>query len=119
MRMRPHRRSLMVWSSPGSPAGRIGAPAFTPRRPGPIRRWLRTGALLTVIGIARLAHVMQAHWRFALTVTGAPLVVIGVMLPSGWAFLGGLLALLLALLGGAESCCCRAAGQMTGARWQG
>src|SRR5580704_14392058 len=101
MRMRSHRRSLMIWSPPGGPANRYGALAFTRRtRPRPIRWWLRTGALLTVIGITRIARAIRAHWRSVFTVTGGLLLVVGFMLSSGGAFVAGLLVL-LALLRGA------------------
>lgn len=118
MRMRSRRRSLMAWSPPGAPADRYGAPAFTRlARPRLIRWWLRTGALLTVIGITRLARAMWAHWRPVCTITGVLLVAIGGMLPSGWAFAAGLLVFLLALLREAEPSHCRTADQMTGVHW--
>jgi hypothetical protein len=120
MRMRAHRRSLMVWGPPGGLAGRYDALALTRReRPRPIRWWLRTGALLTVIGITRIARVMRARWRSVFTVTGGLLLVIGFNLPNGGAFVAGLLVLLLALLREAERSHCRAAAQMTGAHWHG
>jgi hypothetical protein len=72
-----------------------------------------------VVGSARLARVIQARWRPALLVTGALLVVIGVVLPSGWAFVPGLLVLLVAVLTEAEPSPCRAAAQMTAAHWSG
>jgi membrane-bound ClpP family serine protease len=79
---------------------------------------LRSGALLTVMGIVRLARAMRARWRSVLLITGTPLVVIGAMLPSGGAFVLGLLVLLVvALLGGAGRSHCRAADQMTAAHW--
>jgi hypothetical protein len=120
MRMRSHRRSLMVWNPPGSSADRYGAPAFTRlARPRPIRWWLRTGALLTAIGIRRLAGVLRTRWRSGFTVTGALLMVIGVMLPSSWAFVLALPVLLFALLRGPSRSHCRAADQMTAAHWHG
>ena len=120
MRLRAHRRNLMAWSLPGSPADRYGNPAFAKRaRSRPIRRRLRTGALLTVIGMTRLVRALRSRWRSVSTVTGALLVVIGVILPSGGAFLLGLPVLFLALLGGPSRSHCRAADQMTGAHWSG
>lgn len=120
MRMRSHRRSLMVWSPPGGPADRYGALAFTRRaRSSPIRWWLRTGALLTVIGITRIARAMRARWRSVFTVTGGLLLVIGFILPNGGAVVAGLIILLFALLKGAERSHCRAAAQMTAAHWHG
>ena len=120
MRMRSHRRSLMVWSPPGGPADRYGALAFTRRaRPRPIRWWLRTGALLTVIGITRIARAMRTRWRSVFTVSGGLLLVIGFMLPNGGAVVVGLIVVLFALLRGAERSHCRAAAQMTAAHWHG
>jgi hypothetical protein len=118
MKIRSHRRSLMVWSPSGGPADRYGVPAVTRlARPRRIRWWFRTGALLAVIGITRLARTMRARWGSVFLVIGVPLVIVGVMLPSGAAFVSGLLALLVALLRGAEPGHCRAANQMTGAHW--
>jgi hypothetical protein len=118
MRMRSQRRSLMAWSPSGGRADRSGVPAFTrlaqPRR---IRWWFRTGALLAVIGITRLARGMRARWRSAFFVTGAALLVVGVILPSGAAVVPGLVVLLVALLKGAGPSHCRAAAQMTGVHW--
>jgi hypothetical protein len=120
MRMRSHRRSLMVGSPPGGPADRYGAVACTRRaRPRPIRWWLRTGTLLTVIGITRIARVLRARWRSVFAVTGALLLVIGFMLPNGGAVVAGLIIALFALLRGAERSHCRAAAQMTAAHWHG
>jgi hypothetical protein len=118
MRMRPHRRSLMVWSPSGGPVDRYGVPAVTRlARPKRIRWWFRTGGLLAVIGITWLVRTMRARWRSVFLLTGALLVIVGVMLPSGGAFVPGLLVLLVALLRGAESGHCRAATQMTGTHW--
>ena len=118
MRTRSHRRSLIVWSSPGGRADRYGVPAFTQlARPRRIRWWLRTGALLAVIGITRLARVMRARWRLVFLVMGTALLVAGVLVHSGAAFIPGMLVLLVALLKGEQPSHCRAAAQMTGAHW--
>ena len=118
MRMRSHRRSLMVWSPSGGPLDRHRVPAVTRlARPRRIRWWFRTGALLAVIGTTRLARTMRARWRSVFFVTGAPLVIAGVILPGGGAFVSGLLLLLVAVLTGAAPGHCRAADQMTGAHW--
>jgi hypothetical protein len=118
MGMRSHRRSLMVWSSSGDRADRYG-PASFPRlaRPRRIRWWLRTGALLAVIGITRLARGLRARWRSMFFVTGGALIVAGVVLPSGAAFVPGMLVVLIALLKAAGPSHCRAAAQMTGVHW--
>lgn len=92
MRMLSHRRDLVVWTSSAAP----------PRRPpdrgcarvargGRIRWWLRTGALLTVIGVRRLARIMRAHKREAFLVTGTLLTVMGIALGSMATFCCGML----------------------------
>ncbi len=92
MRMRSHRRNLVVWSSSAAPASRSGDRGCTwLARGGRIRWWLRTGALLTVIGVMRLARIMRARRRYALLLTGTLLTVIGLMLPSGAVFVCGML----------------------------
>ena len=118
MRVRSDRRSLMVWSPSGGRADRYGVPTFTRlARSRRIRWWFRTGALLAIIGITRLARGMRARWRSVFLVTGAALLVVGFILPSGVAFVPGLVVLLVALLKGAEPSHCRAAAHMTGAHW--
>ena len=95
MRMRSHRRNLVEWSEAAAPAGKSGDQRIT--RFGRIRWWLRTGALLTFIGVMRLARIMRVRWRAAFLLSGALLIVIGVVLPSLAAFLFGPLVVLLAM----------------------
>jgi len=96
MRLRPHRRNLVVWSS----SGRYGAQTFTRlARTGRIRRCIRTGALLTVIGLMRLGRPEGTRWRSVLA--GVVLTVVGIMLRSGMGslvFFPGAMFLLSALL---------------------
>jgi hypothetical protein len=97
MRQRSHRRNLVVWSQSAGSAGRYGAPPFTRRRR--IRRWIRTGALLTVVGLMPLARAVRARWRPLLA--GGVLTVVGVMWldgPGGMVLLPGLWLLLSAPL---------------------
>jgi hypothetical protein len=98
MRLRPHRRTLVVWSSHAGP-GRHGLPWFTQvARRRRIRRCIRTGALLTIIGLMRLARAVQADWRFT---AGGVLTLVGVILrssPVGVIMIPGLLFLVVALL---------------------
>ena len=78
-------------------AGRYGAPPFTRRRR--IRRWIRTGALLTVVGLRPLARAVRARWRPLLA--GGVLTAVGVMWldgPGGMVLLPGLWLLLTAPL---------------------
>jgi hypothetical protein len=118
MRTRSHRRSLMIRTPSGGRTDGYGVPAFTRfARPRPIRWWLRTGALLAVIGITRLARTTRARWRSMFLVAGALLVIIGVTLSSAGAFVPGLLVLLVGLAGGEGRSHCRTADQMTGAHW--
>src|SRR2546429_1839777 len=76
MRQRTHRRNLVVWRQSAGSVGRYGAPPFTRRRR--IRRWIRTGALLTVVGLMPLARAVRARWRPLLA--GGVLTAVGVML---------------------------------------
>lgn len=75
MRLRSHRRNLVVWSQAGNSAGRSGAPPFPRTRR--IRRWIRTGALLTIVGLVPLARAGRARWWLLLAV--GVLTVVGVM----------------------------------------
>ena len=97
MRLRSHRRNLVVWSQSAGSVGRDGAPPFTRTRR--IRRWIRTGGLLTVIGLMPLARAMWARWRPLLA--GGVLTVAGVVWldgPGGMVLLPGLWFLLTAPL---------------------
>lgn len=100
MRLRAHRRNLVVWSSSAGPAGRDDAPAFIRAgHTGRTQRLLRTGALLTVISLMGLVGVIRPRWRPLLA--GLVLTVAGVMLRgSAWGavLLPGLLLLLSAPL---------------------
>ena len=105
MRLRPHRPSLVVWSSSAVPAGEsggLGSPKGTrPTRARRIRWWLRTGALLMVIGVLRLARTARTRWEPVSLFAGALLTMAGFMLPAAaGAFFPGLLGLIVALLKG-------------------
>ena len=60
MRLRSHRRNLVVWSQSASSVDRSGAPPFIRTRR--IRKWIRTGALLTIVGLMPLARAGRARW---------------------------------------------------------
>ena len=100
MRLRAHRRNLVVWSPPGGQAGRYGLPGATRlARTRRIRRGIRVGALVAVIGLMRLARYVRPRWRPLLA--GAVLTAAGVMIRSAeWSLvaLPGLWFLLYALL---------------------
>jgi hypothetical protein len=101
MRMRPHRRILIVGSpraiAPGNYAGLARA------RPGWVRRArrrLRIGALLTVIGVLRFARAMQSRWEPLCLLAGVLLMVGGYFLPVIGLFFPGLLVVTVTLLKG-------------------
>ena len=98
MRLRPHRRTLVVWRSQAG-QDRYGLPWFTQvARPRRIRRGIRTGVLLTIIGLRRLARAVPADWRLA---AGVVLTAVGVSLrsgPAGVVMIPGLLFLVVAIL---------------------
>lgn len=99
MRLRPRRRKLVIWSSSGVPGG--GSWAWHPARPRRIRWWLRTGALLALVGVMRLARTVRTRWEPVFLVVGATLTVIGFEVPAASvAFLIGLLVMVIALLRG-------------------
>ena len=101
MGLRSRRRNPVVWTSSGGPAGllRFGRPRLSRRHR--LRWWLRTGALLTVIGVLRLTRRMRARWEPVLLFAGLLLTVSGFALPgAGGIFLLGVLVLIVTLLKG-------------------
>jgi hypothetical protein len=99
MTLRPQRRrNLVVWSQSGGtdPASRATRPARTRR----IRRWIRIGMLLTLLGLSPLARAVRARWKLLLAGTG--LTVAGVILrgsgPGSAMLLPGLMLLMAAPL---------------------
>jgi hypothetical protein len=104
MRLRPHRRNLVVWSSSAAPAGRPGHPGSPrgarPSRGRRLRWWLRISALLMVLGVLRLARTIRNRREPVSLLAGTLLAMVGYMLPSAGAFLLGVLVLIAALLKG-------------------
>jgi len=106
MRLLPHRRNLVVWNQSVGPVGRCCALNVTRvARTGRVRRGIRTGALLTAIGLIRLAHAARTYWR--------PLLAGGVLTAGGFTqhsstgnvvFLPGILLFLLLVLLTSPSC---------------
>jgi hypothetical protein len=97
MRLRPRRRNLVVWRQSAGPAARRGGVRLTPT--GRIPRWMRMGALLTVIGLVGLARGARARWRPLLP--GVAFTAAGAIMhsgPGGVLLLPGMLLLLHALL---------------------
>jgi hypothetical protein len=92
VRIRERRRNLVVWSSGTVPASRSGYRARTqPARARRVRWWLRTGTLLAVIGIMRLAQAVRARRRDALLAAAVLLTVLSFALESEYIFFFGML----------------------------
>ena len=101
MRTRPHRHILVVWSPRAAAAGKYGGlRRMRPTRIRRIRRWLRIGALLTVIGILRFAGALRAHWEPLFLLAGVLLMAGGYLLPVIGIFFPGLLVVTVTLLKG-------------------
>ncbi len=67
-------------------------------------RFVRTGALLTVIGVLRLARMARMRWRISLGLCGALLVVLGHSVFTGSAGgVAGLLGLAVVLVAALKS----------------
>jgi hypothetical protein len=96
-----------VWSSASASAA-VGRSRAGPRRTGArpgrlsrIRWWLRTGALLTILGVLRLARTVRARWEPVCLLAGFLIAVTGFALPAGGGiFILGVLVLIVTLLKG-------------------
>jgi hypothetical protein len=88
VRLRSRRGDLLL-SSLTAPAGT--SPTTRPVRRRRLHWWIRTGALLSIIGIRRLARLARARRRPVLLGIGALVLVIGLMTGSSVAFVLGLL----------------------------
>ena len=120
MILRPHRRDICIFSASASQAIDSGAGRVT--RPGhrrKARRWLRTGALLAVIGITRLACAARIRWQYGILLAGLLLSAVGVALPSGAVLVPGAAVVLFALLPGSEATDRRLAALQAERRWHG
>ncbi len=96
--MRLRRRTMVVWSSSSGRAARHGAQGTTrSARRGRIRWWLRTGALLTIIAVMRLARTAMKYPRPALSLAGTAITMAGISLPGKAVLISGFLVCLLAL----------------------
>lgn len=100
MRLRPHRRNLVVWNQSAGSATRYGAPPSpVPVRTRRIRRWIRVGVLLAIFSLMHPAP--GARTRRLLALAGAALTAVGIMYradPVGVVLLPGLLFLVSAPL---------------------
>ena len=100
MGLRARRRNVVVWRSSRARGGRYSLMACPrPASVRPLRRLLRIGWLLTLIGLLRLARALGRRWPPLLA--GGALTAVGVTLrgaAGGLAFLPGILFLYSALL---------------------
>jgi hypothetical protein len=102
MRLRPHRRNLVIWSPSACRSERGRGLWFTrPARPRRIRirRRMRTLALFAALGVIRLGAAARPRWRPLLA--GTVLTTAGIVLRSGApgiVMIPGMLSLLSALL---------------------
>ena len=82
MRLRNHRRSLVVWRQSVGSDGRYDVPPFRQfRRTRRARTSIRAAALLPVIGLMHLERVLGGRWRPVLA--GTVLTVAGLILRGG------------------------------------
>jgi len=97
---RTRRRNLILLSTHAVPSARVRDTARLARR----RRFrlIRTGALLSVISVMRLAQIARSHWRVSLGLCGVLLEVLGHSVftgpARGAAYLLGLTVVLFAVL---------------------
>ena len=94
MRPRWHRTMPVVWSSSYDPPGGPARRRIRRSRRTVLRRRIRTGALIAIIGLVRLARFVRARPGLAFLLAGALLSVAGNMLPSGAVFIAGMLVFL-------------------------
>ncbi len=87
-----------MWNSPANPPGVYGSlRGRQPERSRRIRWWIRTGALLSAVGLIRLGRAVRTRWWPVLT--GCVLTAFGIMSrgnPAGVVLLPGLVLLLTA-----------------------
>jgi hypothetical protein len=83
MTIRLRRRNLVVWSPVAVPTSGSGYRARTQlARARRLQRWLRTGTLLAVIGVMRLAQAVWARQRAAVLVVAILLTGLSLALES-------------------------------------
>ena len=98
MRLRSRRRTIVAWSSSSGRVARHDVHVVTrSTRAGRIRWWVRTGVLLAIIGVLRVARTARAYPRPALSLAGTAVAVAGLTLPSRAVLIAGFLVLFLAM----------------------
>ena len=94
MRPRWHRKMPVVWSSSADPPAVPVRRRIRQSRRTVLRRRIRTGVLIAIICLVRLARVVRARPGLAFLLAGALLSVAGNMLSSGPVFIAGSLVFL-------------------------
>ena len=94
MRPRWHRTMPVVWSSSADPPAVPVRGRIRRSRRKVLRRRIRTGALIAIIGLVRLTRVVRARPGLAFLLAGVLLSVAGNVLPSGAVFIAGMLVFL-------------------------
>jgi hypothetical protein len=98
MRLRSRRRTIVAWSSSSGYVARHGVHVVTrSTRAGRIRWWVRTGVLLAIIGVLRVARTARTYPRPALSLAGTAVTVAGLTLSSWAVLVAGFLVLFLAM----------------------
>ena len=115
------RRNLVLMSTRPVPPPVVGQNVRLTRRQR--FRFMRTGALLLVVGVMRLAQIGRSRWRISLGLCGVLLEVLGHLVLTGpargAADLLGLAVVLFAWLKSADPAQDRAALPQAAWRWQG
>jgi hypothetical protein len=94
MRPRWHGKKPVVWSSSAGPPGVPARRRIRRSWRRALRRRIRTGGLIAIIGLVRLARVVRARPGLAFLLAGAGLSVAGNMLSIGAVFIAGMLVFL-------------------------
>ena len=98
MRLRSRRRTIVASSSSSGHVARHGVDVVArSTRARRIRWWVRTGVLLAIIGVLRVARTARAYPRPALSLAGTAVAVAGLTLPSRAVLIAGFLVLFLAM----------------------
>ena len=101
MRLRPHRRILVVAGPRALAAGRsAGLRRARPGRIRRIRRRLGIGVLLAVLGVRRAGRAVRARWEPLFLLAGVLLMAGGYFVPVIGLFFPGLLVVTVTLLKG-------------------
>jgi len=119
---RSRRRNLILLSTRQIQPQDAGPAARADQRRRPRFRFLRTGALLTVVGVLRLTRLARYRWRLSLGLAGLLLEVLGHSVCAGpargAADLAGLAVMLVAFLKSGEPARSRRPAALPQAAWR-